>query len=190
MSHFTSNLNIDREFHVPPDCLREGNVTCRVVFSDCDVIDRWDDLLTFRVKLFLRITIRSGELVCSFDREIVLKETVWLCRDACVLDCEVRAAGCRCVVNRGRVWCSLAVGVRFAFRKPEPFCPCPVDPCPIHPCPPDPWDCGGSQRSCAPCEPDPCDPCNFRCVPGHCDPCRTRFSTCKPRRPRHCHRCL
>lgn len=158
MSHFRTNLNFDTDFCVPSDCLREGDVACRVVFSDCEVLHRWDDLLTFRIKLILRLTVSSGELRCSFDREIILKETVWLCPDACITDCKVKAAGCRCVLQRGLVFCSGAVSAEFLFKKPEPFCPCPIDRC--HRWEPEPQECFEPQEECAPCR--PCRPAHPR----------------------------
>ncbi|MFZ5816600.1 MAG: hypothetical protein ACOY93_15080 [Bacillota bacterium] len=119
-----ATLNCDTEFRVPPDCLREGEVSCRVVRAECDVVDVWDHWVTIKVRLLLKITIRSGELVCRFFKEIILKESVWLEPGTWIKDCDVVAAACRCVLHRGRLHCNLTVKVEFRLKKKwhDPCC--------------------------------------------------------------------
>ncbi len=167
MSEFLTTLNFDTDFHVPKDCLKEGDVHCRVLFAECHVVDRWDEMLTFKVRLVLRISIRSGGLRCSFDREIVLRETVWF--DGCLdlLECKVKSAVCKCVVHHGRVLCNGTVSIHFMFRHHHPVCPCPPCPC----------DCGGCHHSggCHRCdESDDFSPCDT-----HCDWQSKRGQSCR-----------
>lgn len=116
-------LNFDTEFPIPRDCLPRGDVTCRVIRADCDIVNNWNDWVTFRIRLVLRITIRSGERVCSFTREVVRRATVWLDAGFHIAACEVTAAVCRCVAHRGRLLCSIAVKVAF-FLKQDGQDPC------------------------------------------------------------------
>ncbi|MFZ5824121.1 MAG: hypothetical protein ACOY94_07325 [Bacillota bacterium] len=123
-------VNFDTEFRVPPDCLREGDVDCRVVKADCVVVDTWGEWVTFKVRLLLKIRIQSGELVCTFFKELVFRETVWLDCNTFITDCKVVAAACKCVVHRGKVHCNLTVKVCFRLKKKfKPDCCCKKHDC-------------------------------------------------------------
>jgi uncharacterized membrane protein YgcG len=117
-----STVNFDTEFRIPPGCRPSGAVDCRVVRARCVVIRQFREWVTFKVILVLEIRIRSGHRTCRFFKEIAAKETVWLDVDKRIRACDVVAAACRCVTNRGRVHCSLTVKVRFflehKFRDP------------------------------------------------------------------------
>jgi hypothetical protein len=130
MSHCVANITFDTDFRVPRDCLREGRVTCQIIRSECEILDEWDDRVTIVVRLRLKLTVKSGELLCKFERVVTFKETVWLDTDAPVTGCKVTAAGCKCVLRRGEVRCSAAVSIRFHLAcRPEPICPCPEPVC-------------------------------------------------------------
>lgn len=120
MSNCDATLNFDTEFRVPQDCLRSGEVTCKVVRQRCDLLACWDHWVTFRVVLRLKITIRSGELVETFHRTVILKESVWLEGSARVRDCAVTGAICRCVLHRGRIHCNGTVRVEFELDHCRP----------------------------------------------------------------------
>lgn len=120
MSHCSAGVTFDTDFHVPPDCLQDGKVHCRVIASDCEILDVCDGWVTFRVELLLKLTIRSGCHSCSFEREVVLEESVYL--GACAVDCEVTAALCRCVLRNGKVRCSGGVAIRFHVQRPVLIC--------------------------------------------------------------------
>lgn len=182
MSEFVTTLNFDTEFHAPCDCPPEGDVSCRVVCSECQVIDRWDRMLTFRARLLLRVTIHRGGLRCTFDREIIVKESVWFDGWLDLLSCEVKAAICRCVLNRGRLFCNGTVSVQFHFRRPSPCCHCWRNPCECchhdHSDRHDHDDC--CQEESEPCwEPERCDPCTAF-EPNHHHRTVRRTFCCKP----------
>lgn len=121
-----ATVNFDTEFRIPRDCLPEGDVDCRVVRAECDIVDKWDEWVTFQLRLLLKITIRSGDLLCSFTREVFIKETVWLDVDSWIKECDVVAAVCRCVAHRGKVHCNGTVQVAFFLKKrwPDHCRPC------------------------------------------------------------------
>lgn len=161
MTEFVTTINFGTDFPAPCDCPHDGDVRCRVLFSDCQVIDRWDKMLTFKVKLILRITVEHGRQRCSFDREIVLKESVWFDGWLDLLNCDVKAAVCRCVINQGWLCCNGTVAVRIEFCKPTPLCLCRCNPCRCNPC--DPCDHGWDD-GCG-CDGGLCD------RHDHCSPC-------------------
>lgn len=132
MSDWLASMAFESAFEPPRDCRIRGDVSCRVVDSHCEIIDVWCDRVTIKVTLRLRLTIRSGELLCRFERRVVIKETVWCNPDSLIVGCKVTAAICRCRMRRGLVICVGAVQVRIRVRRPEPFCPCLCPP----PCPP------------------------------------------------------
>lgn len=126
MSDSLATVNFETEFFAPHDCLKEGFVSCKVIRADCRVVDDWAGGVTFRLGLVLKITIKEGELLCSFAERVDLKDTIWLGDQVSVTDCEVVQTGCRCVIKRGLVRCSGVAAVKFFIRKPAPPCP----PCP------------------------------------------------------------
>lgn len=113
-----ATVNIDTDFRAPPDCPRKGDVDCRVVRAECEVIAKWDHWVTFKVRLRLRIGVRHHSHSDGiFFREIVIKETVWLDCHLWIKACEVVATACRCVINRSRIHCNLTVKVEFFLKK-------------------------------------------------------------------------
>lgn len=122
MSNNTATVNFDTEFSVPSDCLPKGEVDCRVVKADCDIVDIWKDWVTFKIRLLLKIRIRSGDLVCLFKKEIILKDTVWLDCHTRIKDCEVIAAACKCILHRGKIHCNLTVKVLFSLIPRRRHC--------------------------------------------------------------------
>lgn len=130
MSHCTANVQFDTDFKVPHDSLREGRVRCKVLRSDCEILEIWDCKVTFRIRLLLKITVRSGELESSFRHRLEFDDVAWLDTGCWITGCEVTAAGCSCVVRRGLVSCSGCLSVRFFLEKRcVPICPpksCPL----------------------------------------------------------------
>lgn len=110
-------INFDTEFPVPSDCFKHGEVACQVVRSHCEVLHCWDDWVTFRVCLLLKITIQSRHHEHSFFKEVTITETANLDAWARIQDCRVVAAICRCVLNCGWVHCNGTVKVEFLLTK-------------------------------------------------------------------------
>lgn len=171
MSSCTATVNVDTEFRVPPEALRDGEVTCRVIRTDCDIVGTWEEWVTFEARLLLRISIRCGELVSSFTKEVVFKETVWLDVDSWIEGCDVAAVCCRCVLQRGRVHCNLTAKVAFCLKRRWPRhcdviytcrkrCGRPdCRHCGQHwDCEPEPHDHRGDRHRPS-CKPDPCQRC-------------------------------
>jgi len=147
MSDWLASMAFESAFEPPRDCRIRGDVGCRVVDSRCEIIDKWCDRVTIKVTLRLRLTIRSGGLLCRFDRRVVIKETVWCDPHAFILGCKVTAAICRCRMRKGLITCVGAVQVRILIRHPEPCRPCPPTCLPITPCFPSDWASGCSDWS-------------------------------------------
>jgi hypothetical protein len=131
MSDWLASMAFESAFEPPRDCRIRGDVSCRVVESRCEIIDKWCDRVTIKVTLRLRLTIRRGGLLCRFERRVVIKETVWCDPHALIVGCRVTAAVCRCRIRKGVIICVGAVQVRILIRRPEPCFPCPCTP----PCP-------------------------------------------------------
>lgn len=153
----TAGVTCDSEFRVPPDCLRDGEIECRVIRAECRVVDRFGGKLRLRLDFTLRLTVRSGELRCSFEREVHCHETVGVSPDFWVKDCEVDVARCLCTLRNGLVRCSIGAFVQLELRRRGKHCHChrcDCYPCACHRhdwehhhcCEPRHW------RPCSPCE--------------------------------------
>lgn len=154
----TAGVTCDSEFRVPPDCLREGKIECRVIRGECRVVDRFGGKLRLRLDFTLRLTVRSGELRCSFEREVHCHETVGISPDFWVKDCEVDVARCLCTLRNGLVRCSIGAFVQLDLRRRGKHCHChrcDCDPCACHR---HDWD---HHHCCEPRHWRPCSPCEI-----------------------------
>lgn len=127
MSHRTVSVLFDREFRLPACRFADGEVTCRVVRSRCEILGVHCDLLYFRVILVVKVIIRSGGLRCAFERVIVVHDCCWV-DGFWVVGCEVERVTCRCRIRRGRVRCAGVAEVRFRVRG-GCHCDWESDPC-------------------------------------------------------------
>lgn len=130
MSHCTANVQFDTDFKVPKDALRAGRVKCKVVRSECEILEIGDCTVTFRVRLRLKLAIECGELISTFHQTVEFDDVAWLEAGCCITGCEVTAAGCSCVVKRGVVSCSGCLSIRFCLEK-RCVPVCPPKPCPV-----------------------------------------------------------
>ncbi len=120
MCRSTATVNVDTEFRAPPECPREGDVRCKVVRADCEIIDQWDRWITFKLRLLLKLKVESFRWrECIFVKEIVVKDTVWIDGPWRVRDCEVKAAICKCIISRGKIHCNLTALVRFDLKEKD-----------------------------------------------------------------------
>jgi len=118
MCKSTATVNIDTEFRVEPGCPREGDLHCKVVRAECAIIDRCDRWLTFKLRLLLKLRVESCRCddACTFLKEIVVKETIWVDGGWWAEGCEVKAAVCKCVLHRGKAHCNATALLQFCLR--------------------------------------------------------------------------